>query len=264
MAKSQFPIDGVPGKDWKVTSHMGWRVHPVKKERKHHNGTDIVGKGSKTFIESCFDGKVTYAGPSKSKGANGEPGGFGYYVKITSQVNGQWISHLYAHLQKGSIQVKTGQKVEAGTVLGVMGTSGMSTGVHLHLEFWKGKSHGWSADGSGFLEPIEFIKSVIASEKVFAAAPQPTPEDVTAAPAPTSEKAPATKPSASARAKAKPSSTPAAAPTAKAKAKTHKVVSGDTLSKIAARYGTTTANLAKLNGIKDVNKISVGQVIKLS
>lgn len=258
MAKSQFPIDGVPGKDWKVTSHMGWRIHPVQKTKKHHNGTDIIGKGKKTYIESCFDGKVTHAGPSKMKKANGEPDGFGYYVKVASKVNGIWISHLYAHLEKGSIQVKAGQKVEAGTVLGVMGTSGTSTGVHLHLEFWKGEKHGWTADGSGFLEPIEFIKSVIASEKVVAAAPQATPETVVAAPAPTSEKAPATKPSKPAAAKAKPSGAVAGT------AKTHKVVSGDTLGKIAKKYGTTVQALAKLNGIKDVNKISVGQTIKLS
>lgn len=217
MTKPQFPIDGTPGKDWKVTSHMGWRVHPVKKQRKHHNGTDIIGKGKKTYIEACFDGKVTYAGPSKTKLENGEPSGFGYYVKITSQINGQWYSHLYGHLEKGSIQVKAGQKVTAGTVLGVMGTTGMSTGVHLHLEVWKGKTHGWSDDGSGFLEPIEFIKSVIASEKVAATAQLPTPEDVIVPLAQTNEKAQGTKASASAGVKAKQSSTPAPAGTAKTK-----------------------------------------------
>jgi murein DD-endopeptidase MepM/ murein hydrolase activator NlpD len=260
MAKSQFPIDGVPNKDWKITSPMGWRVHPVRKQRKHHNGTDIIGKGAKTYIEACFDGKVTYAGPSQTKMDNGEPSGFGYYVKITSQVNGQWYSHLYGHLQKGSIQVKAGQKVEAGTVLGVMGTTGMSTGVHLHLEVWKGKTHGWSEDGSGFLEPIEFIKTVIASEKVTATAQSPTPEDVVVPLAPTNEKAPATKASPSADVKAKQSSTPAPATTVK----TYKVVSGDTLTKIASKHGTTVAKLVQLNGIKDANKINVGQVIKLS
>lgn len=220
MAKSQYPIDGVLGKDWKVTSHMGWRIHPVQKTKKHHNGTDIIGKGKKTYIEACFDGKVAYAGPSKQKKSNGEPDGFGYYVKITSQINGKWYSHLYAHLEKGSLQVKAGQKITAGTVIGVMGTSGMSTGVHLHLELWKGKSHGWSADGSGFLEPIEFIKTVIASEKVDAAAPLATPETAPVAPAPTHEKAPSTKPSATAPSKAKPSTT--TAPAKVAKPKVHK------------------------------------------
>lgn len=264
--KAQFPIDGVPGKAWKVKSKMGWRIHPVKKEKKHHNGTDIIPgniKG-KVYIEAAFDGKVAYAGPSKSKKSNGEPDGFGYYVKISSQINGKWYSHLYAHLEKGSIQVKTGQKVTAGTVLGVMGTSGMSTGVHLHWEIWAGREHGWSDNGKGFVEPIEFTKAVIAAQKAAGYANEVTPED---APVegevkkqPKVAAAPAPKPVA--KASAKPTAKPAATkPTAKPK--THKVVSGDTLGKIAAKHGTTVAVLAKLNKIPNANSISVGQVIKL-
>ncbi len=254
MAKSQFPIDGVPGKDWKVTSKMGWRVHPVKKEKKHHNGTDIIGTTKKVFIEAAFDGKVAYAGPSKQKKSDGEPSGFGYYVKITSKINGEFYSHLYAHLEKGSLQVKTGDKVEAGRVLGVMGTSGMSTGVHLHWEIWKGKEHGWSADGKGFVEPIEFTKAVIASEKAAGFASEATPEDAPVEPEPVHSAKPA----------AKPASKPVTAkPVAKAATKSHKVVSGDTLSKIAAKNKTTVDALVKLNKLKSANQISVGQIIKL-
>jgi murein DD-endopeptidase MepM/ murein hydrolase activator NlpD len=80
----------------------------------------------------------------------------------------------------GSIQVKPGQKVTAGTVLGKMGTSGMSTGVHLHWEIWKGKTHGWSADGKGFVEPVGFVKALMAAEKAKAFANQATPEDAPA------------------------------------------------------------------------------------
>lgn len=262
MAKSQFPIDGIPGKAWVVRSPMGWRIHPVKKEKKHHNGTDIVpGPSSKgrVYIESAFDGKVTYAGPSKTKKSDGEPSGFGYYVKITSKINGEWYSHLYAHLEKGSLQVKTGDKVEAGKVLGIMGTTGMSTGVHLHWEIWKGKTHGWTDNGKGFVEPVEFTKAVIQSEKAAGFAKEATPDDAPVQPAVDLSK-PATKPAAK-----KPAPKPAAKPAAKAaaKPKTHKVVSGDTLGKIAAKYKTTVATLAKLNKIANVNSIKVGQVIKL-
>lgn len=272
MAKSQFPIDGIPGKDWKVTSKMGWRVHPVKKTRKHHNGTDIVGRGKKIFIESAFDGKVTYAGPSKTKKSDGEPSGFGYYVKVTSKINGEWYSHLYAHLVKGSLQVKTGDKIEAGKVLGVMGTSGMSTGVHLHWEIWKGKTHGWSDNGKGFVEPIEFTKSVIQSERAAGFAEEATPEDAPVekqithsvkASAPKTKPKPALKPAARpASGPAKPAANAPKKPS-KAPGKSHKVVSGDTLGKIASRYGTTVAVLTKLNNIKNANSIRVGQVIKL-
>jgi murein DD-endopeptidase MepM/ murein hydrolase activator NlpD len=264
MAKAQFPIDGVPGKDWKVTSKMGWRVHPVKKERKHHNGTDIIGTSKKTFIEAAFDGKVTYAGPSKTKKSDGEPSGFGYYVKITSKINGEFYSHLYAHLAKGSIQVKTGDKVEAGRVLGVMGTSGMSTGVHLHWEIWKGKSHGWTDNGKGFVEPIEFTKAVIAAEKASSFASEATPEDAPAEVLKVDNSKPVAKPVA--KPAARPATKPAAAkpaPKPAAKPKSHRVVSGDTLGKIATKYGTTVAVLAKLNKIANVNSIRVGQVIRL-
>lgn len=272
MSKSQFPIDGVPGKSWVVRSPMGWRVHPVKKERKHHNGTDIVpGRASKgkVYIEAAFDGKVTYAGPSKTKKSDGEPSGFGYYVKITSKINGQWYSHLYAHLEKGSLQVKTGQKVTAGTVLGIMGTTGMSTGVHLHWEIWKGQSHGWSDNGKGFVEPVEFTKSVIQAERAAGFAKEATPEN--APDVPNIDEKPKAKPVAKpaakpvAKAPVKPSAKVAPKPAAKpvAKPKTYKVASGDTLGKIAAKHKTTVAVLAKLNKIANVNSIKVGQVIKL-
>lgn len=206
MAKYQYPIDGIPGKAWKVKSKMGWRIHPVKKEKKHHNGTDIVPGNIKgpVYIEAAYPGKVMYAGPSKTKKSNGEPDGFGYYVKISSMIDGKWYSHLYAHLEKGSLQVKTGDKVEAGKVLGKMGTTGMSTGVHLHWEVWAGKDHGWSDNGKGFVEPIEFTKALIQAERAKGVANETTPEDVDAddvapkkpaakaAPAPTAK--PAAKP----------------------------------------------------------------------
>jgi murein DD-endopeptidase MepM/ murein hydrolase activator NlpD len=259
MAKAQFPIDGTPAKSWKVTSAFGWRVHPVKKTKKHHNGVDLWAGAEPCYIESAYDGKVITAGPSNKKKADGEPDGFGYYVTVLSQVDGIWVTNLYAHMAKDSLKVKVGQKIEAGTVLGKMGATGMVTGKHLHWETWKGKTHGWSADGSGFLDPIEFCKAVIAKEKAVANAPLATPEDVLAAPTVTKEKAPVTKASLSADVKAKPSTTPAAAATASV----HKVVSGDTLGRIAAFYKTTVDVLVKLNGIKDPNKIKVGQTIKL-
>lgn len=252
---------------------MGWRIHPVKKTRKHHNGTDIIySAGKDRGIYAPYAGTVTYAGPSKTKKSDGEPSGFGYYVKITHNINGQFYSSLYAHLVKGSMKVKKGDKVKAGDLLGTMGTSGMSTGVHLHWEIWKGKTHGWSDNGKGFVEPIEFMKALIAldgadqyadvaSTKANKASSPVTPgaaaKPVEAKPAPAKPKPAATKP-------AVPKSKPAATtPAAKSKPKTHKVVSGDTLAKIAARHKTTVATLTKLNGIANANLIRVGQVIKL-
>jgi murein DD-endopeptidase MepM/ murein hydrolase activator NlpD len=252
MSKYQYPIDGIPGKDWVVRSPMGWRVHPVKKEKKHHNGTDIVpGKSGKApYIEAFADGKVLRAKVSTAAG-----GGFGHYVVIQHKIDGEFYTSLYAHLVEGSIQVKSGQKVKAGQVLGKMGTTGMSTGVHLHWEIWKGKDHGWSDNGKGFVEPVGFVKALIQAQKAKDFSKEATPEDAPAEvvpdlskPAPKAAPKPAAKPAAK-----KPAGKPAV----------YKVKSGDTLSGIAKKHGTTVAVLTKLNAIKDASKISVGQSIKL-
>lgn len=189
MAKAQMPIDGKLGKTWKVSSLMGWRIHPVLKTKKHHNGTDVFGTSATTYIEAFYDGKVLHAGPSKVKKENGEPGGFGYYVVVQHKIDGKFYTSLYAHLKKGSIKVKAGQKIEAGTVLGVMGTTGMSTGVHLHWEIWIGKTHGWTSNGKGFVEPIAFTKALIAKEAVLVAGRASTPDTDDVAPAPAHDEA---------------------------------------------------------------------------
>ncbi len=170
MAKAQFPIDGKLGKDFKVTSYMGMRIHPVTKEKKHHNGTDIWSPHEPCWIEAPYDAKVVFAGPSKTKQSNGEPGGFGYYVQLLMKIDGKFYVSNFAHMQKGTLKVKTGQKIEAGTPLGKMGTTGMSTGKHLHWEFQLGKTYAWNNVGKNFIEPIAFFKALIAKEKALATA----------------------------------------------------------------------------------------------
>lgn len=247
MAKAQYAIDGRPGKEWKISSLMGWRTHPVLKTKKHHNGTDIfgVGKGPH-YIEAPYDGKVLKAQKSTAAG-----GGFGYYVVLQHKIDGKFYTTLYAHLKEGSIKVKPGQKVEAGTVLGIMGTTGMSTGIHLHWELWKGKTHGWSADGKGFVEPVAFFKAQIAKEKIEATVDKASAPDVDADNVPEAVAAP------------KPPAPKAPAPAKKKVViKVYTVKSGDTLGKIASRTGYTVSELASYNNINNVNVVSVGQKIK--
>ena len=183
MAKAQFPIDGKKNKDWKISSEMGWRIHPVQKTKKHHNGADIIGVGKGPhYIEAPYAGKVLKATKSTAPG-----GGFGNYVVLLHKINGKNYTTLYAHLKDGSIKVKAGQKVEAGTVLGIMGTTGMSTGVHLHWEMWMGKTHGWTADGKGFVNAVKFFDALIKQEAELVAGPVATPADAPVAPAPVHE-----------------------------------------------------------------------------
>lgn len=192
MAKTQYPIDGVVGKEYKVTSPFGWRQHPTDPGRRsHHNGVDLWGAANVIYIEAFHDGKVIYAGPSKSKKADGSLGGFGYYVQILSVINGKPYVSLYAHMVKDSLQVKVGQKVTAGTVLGKMGATGDVTGKHLHFEICAGKTYAWSADGKGFVDPLPFIKAIIAAEKAAASAHEATPADAPTAPVAAHSAAPA-------------------------------------------------------------------------
>lgn len=170
MAKAQFPIDGKLGKDFKATSLMGMRIHPVTKQKKHHNGTDIWSPHEPCIIEAPYDAKVLYAGPSKAKNSDGSVGGFGYYVILLMKIDGKFYTSLFAHMKKDSIKVKAGQKIEAGTMLGKMGTTGMSTGKHLHWELRLGKTHVWDANGKNYIEPIAFFKALIAKEKAIASA----------------------------------------------------------------------------------------------
>ncbi|WP_051258372.1 M23 family metallopeptidase [Atopococcus tabaci] len=110
----------IPAKG-RVSSPFGYRIHPIYKTRKFHAGIDIAGSGP---IVSAQSGKVTRVRYDK---------GWGWYVKID---HGNGLQTLYAHMKTGSLKVKEGQKVKAGQQIGTMGTTGASTGVHLHFEVY--------------------------------------------------------------------------------------------------------------------------------
>ena len=148
----------------KISSPFGWRVHPIEKIRKHHNGIDFAGSMG-TPVHAIANGTVTYAGASRLKFPNGEPAGGGYLVQIRHKIDGVWITSTYMHMQKGSIAVKKGQKVVEGTIVGKLGNTGASTGPHLHFEIQNGKTYAWSLTGKRYEEPISFIKTQIALEK---------------------------------------------------------------------------------------------------
>jgi hypothetical protein len=189
MAKPQYPLDGKFGKAWKVTSPFGWRIHPIEKYKKHHNGVDLWGANPKIYVEAFHDGLVIAAGTSKLKNADGSLGGVGWYVDIRSKINGTFYVHRYAHMVENSLKVKKGQKVEAGTILGIMGNTGASAGRHLHFEINKGRVWRWTSDGSGFVNPLEFVRNTIEAYKLQESIPQATPEDAPLVPAPPIEKA---------------------------------------------------------------------------
>lgn len=250
---AQFPLDGKAGKAWKITSKFGWRVHPIKKTKKHHNGVDIWQAKNPSYLEACFDGKVV--GVSTST----DPNGAGNKVVVQSTVMGKKITWTYFHMVKGSIKVKVGQRITAGTVVGKMGDTGFATGKHVHWEIWAGhlKSQPLKgfATGKGFYDPIAFTKAAIEWEKTHKEALESTPEDAPVEPMPAHSipVEPVVTPTVT---------TPAPTPVAKpvTPAKVYKVKSGDTYWGIAHAHKMDYKHLQKLNGNK---KLVAGIILKL-
>lgn len=107
----------------RITSPFGWRTHPIFNSRTFHSGVDIAGP-NRGSIKASNSGKVIYSGWY---------GGYGKVVIVDhGKVNGQPTTTLYAHMS--SIKVGNGQYVNKGDVLGYEGTTGYSTGPHVHFE----------------------------------------------------------------------------------------------------------------------------------
>lgn len=115
---------------FKITSNYGYRVHPITKVKKFHNGIDIsmpVG----TFLTAPADGEVVYVGKN-------ETGGNQLKIKHSE------ISTGYAHLSE--VLVKVGQKIKQGELIAKSGNTGQSTGPHLHFTVRKNKPNNQEGD----------------------------------------------------------------------------------------------------------------------
>ena len=124
----------VPCKYSRFSSPFGWRIHPVHKDWRFHYGVDL-GAAKGTPIKATRSGKVTLATYSSSAG---------YYVKID---HGDGFSSVYMHMTH--YIVKKGDKVEQGEVIGYVGSTGTSTGNHLHFGIiYKGE----------YVNPAKYIK----------------------------------------------------------------------------------------------------------
>ena len=109
----------------RLTSPYGWRTHPVYGGQRFHNGVDIAGSGP---IIAARSGKVVTATYNS---------GLGYYVKID---HGDGYQSVYSHMQP-NLSVSVGQEVSQGQQVGIMGTTGTSTGVHLDFQIIKNGSN---------------------------------------------------------------------------------------------------------------------------
>lgn len=110
------------GSGWerRVTSEFGNRVDPITGKRKGHGGMDLAVPTG-TPIRAALPGTVTVS--------KYNAGGYGYYVMID---HGNDLATLYGHCSK--LLAKVGQAVEAGDIIALSGSTGRSTGPHLHFE----------------------------------------------------------------------------------------------------------------------------------
>ncbi|PPL16061.1 M23 family metallopeptidase [Microterricola pindariensis] len=111
----------------RVSDSFGPRSAPCDGCSTFHDGLDL-NPGAGTPIVAMADGVVTVA-------AN-DSGGLGTHVDIQYVVDGQSVSSSYGHMEYGSMTVSVGETVSAGQLIGVVGTTGQSTGPHLHLEMY--------------------------------------------------------------------------------------------------------------------------------
>lgn len=104
-----------------ISSSYGFRRHPISGNTVFHAGTDIASScGTPEYAASA--GTVIYAGWN---------GGYGNFIMID---HGNGLTSSYGHIKNGGMLVKYGDRVSAGTQIAQMGTTGSSTGCHLHFE----------------------------------------------------------------------------------------------------------------------------------
>ena len=140
-------VKNVFGTNWLpyVTSYYGYRVHPISGEKNYHTGVDI-GMPQGTEILAGHDGTVTLAGNA---------GGYGLCVAIEGEAyEGHSLTTKYGHCSQ--ILVSVGQEVKAGDVIAKVGSTGNSTGPHLHLEVL--------VDGQ-YMNPMYFADTGDTSER---------------------------------------------------------------------------------------------------
>ena len=122
-----WPVTGT------ISSPYGYRNHPVFEERRFHTGVDIsVPSGSE--VKATADGIVSFAGWTENSG-----------IVVVAE-HGHGFSTAYAHNRKALVRV--GQRIARGEVIALSGSTGVSTGPHVHYEIWR---NGRPTDPAGFL-----------------------------------------------------------------------------------------------------------------
>jgi murein DD-endopeptidase MepM/ murein hydrolase activator NlpD len=126
-----------------ITSEFGWRIHPISGDRQFHAGLDIAAPlGTPVLAPTA----------ARVRSATTQ-GGYGLTI-VLEHYDGP-IQTLYGHLSRTLVQA--GQRVQPGQVIGAVGSSGQSTGPHLHFEVRRQQQQEWAA-----IDPTPFLQTAIA------------------------------------------------------------------------------------------------------
>jgi murein DD-endopeptidase MepM/ murein hydrolase activator NlpD len=159
----------VPAGSYTISSGFGMREDPIRPWlTRMHWGTDFAAADG-TPIVAVADGRVTVAGMIAGQGQ----------ITLEHTVGGERVATVYLHMWADGIYVSPGQSVVAGQIIGAVGSSGYSTGAHLHLEVRPGGGSATAVDALVWLTDhhAEGIDIDDASRCPTAPTPQPTPTD---------------------------------------------------------------------------------------
>ena len=149
MSKPHYPTRT----DTRLTSPFGWRTHPISKKRVFHFGIDLAPRIAGT------PGLPVYAvrpGVVREVFFNNARG---WTVRIEHSTETR--SSGYQHLAAGSIRVKVGDRVSQGQRVATMGTTGASTGIHLHFEVIAGNR--FTQSQGPYLDPVKYLNTAVSA-----------------------------------------------------------------------------------------------------
>lgn len=172
---AQAGVLGLPLKEQFITASSGFgsRSDPFGGQDASHGGVDFAGAGiAGTPIFAVADGVVQPVNP--------DPGGYGNFVVIRHELNGQVVDTLYGHMRDVPM-VRAGDHVTAGQQVGVVGSTGRSTGAHLHFGVYPGgynNGQGTPVDPMPWLSKFKGAGGDAATAGGASAAPgAPAPDD---------------------------------------------------------------------------------------
>lgn len=141
VTKSSRVVFPLPEGSWVHTGDFGPRIDPITGENAFHTGTDLAAADG-TPILAAADGVVTVAEFS---------GGWGGLIVIEHHIDSTTVATAYAHMWQTGIDVTVGDRVIAGQHIGDVGSSGRSTGPHLHFEVRPGGTYAEAVDAAKWL-----------------------------------------------------------------------------------------------------------------